>query len=110
MNDTELDQFRTAEVLLNIIGSDIKLKREGKVWKGICPFHTEKTGSFVVFDDGGWKCFGCNKHGDVFEYVKERHHVDFPRAKQIVADARGVTLRAKFKKPSGNGADPDKEV
>ena len=53
-------------------GAGVKLKRAGSEWKGCCPFHSEKTPSFTIYADGKrWHCFGCQKSGDVLDFVQE---------------------------------------
>jgi hypothetical protein len=107
MTDAELDQLRGVEVLRATIGSDVKLKRVGQEWRGLCPFHSEKEASFSVYLNGSaarFKCFGCGAAGDVFDYVERRDGVDFPRAKEIVAAAWGIsTTRPNPKQEEGNG-------
>ena len=95
MTDAELDQLRGVEVLRAIIADRVELKRDGRRWKGCCPFHSEKTASFKVFPDGKFKCFGCGAHGDVFDYVQRRDGVDFPQAADIVASAWGIIPKPK---------------
>ena len=49
--------------IVETVGRVVKLKRSGKAWVGLCPFHTEKTPSFYVYEDGGYKCYGCGAGG-----------------------------------------------
>jgi hypothetical protein len=111
-DQADLDRLRGPEVLRSIVAQRVELKREGKAWKGLCPFHTEKTPSFTVFnDDGRFRCFGCGAHGDVFEYVKLRDRVDFPRAVETVAAEYGIPFEKPGKKPNGgNRAHPDEAI
>src|SRR5689334_7167650 len=91
MTDNELDQCRhNGPLLHSIVSEHVPLAKKGQRWRGCCPFHAEKTPSFFVFDDGRYRCFGCGANGDVFAYVMQREHVDFPHATQIVAKAAGI--------------------
>jgi DNA primase len=88
-----LDQLRGSDVTRAIVADRVKLKKEGKVWKGCCPFHTEKSGSFTVFQDGGWRCFGCHETGlDAIAYVEQLQGVGFIDAAKTVASARGIDI------------------
>jgi DNA primase len=72
----------------------VPLKRTGRAWVGLCPFHAEKTGSFNVRDETGrYKCFGCGAGGDVFTFVQEIEHVDFVTAVEQLAAKAGIQLR-----------------
>src|SRR6266566_2792289 len=68
----------TAEIkskldIVELIGEQVPLKKAGQSYKGLCPFHSEKTPSFVVTPGReSWKCFGCGKGGDIFNFVMER--------------------------------------
>jgi hypothetical protein len=73
-----------------MIQEHVKLTRVGKLWKGLCPFHREKTPSFTVHDDGHFHCFGCNSHGTVFDFVMLYEHIGFPEAIKRVAAQAGL--------------------
>ncbi len=79
--------------LLDVVAEHVTLKRSGKRWVGLCPFHAEKTPSFTVRPEHGlFKCFGCGKGGDVFSFVQFRENVSFAEAMGILADRAGVDL------------------
>lgn len=79
--------------LVEYIGETTPLKRAGTTYKGLCPFHGEKTPSFVVTPiRDTWKCFGCGLGGDIFSFVMERDGVDFKGALQTLAQRAGVEL------------------
>ncbi|OQY46890.1 MAG: DNA primase [Anaerolineaceae bacterium 4572_78] len=71
------------------------LKKAGRIYKGLCPFHTEKTPSFVVYPDSQtWHCFGaCGAGGDIFNFVMRQEGYDFPGALKVLADRAGVLLK-----------------
>jgi DNA primase len=79
--------------LVDFIGEQVPLKKAGASFKGLCPFHGEKTPSFVVTPGREtWKCFGCGLGGDVFSFVMQRESVDFPEALRRLAGRTGVEL------------------
>lgn len=95
-----LDQLRRDGVLLRaIIGQRVKLKRAGRDWKGLCPFHPEKTPSFTVFDDGHFHCFGCQEHGSVLDFVMKCEGIDLPEARDRILAQAGLATARK----NGNG-------
>jgi DNA primase len=72
----------------------VPLKREGSTWSAPCPFHSEKTGSFKVWDKTNtWKCFGCGKGGDIFHYYQFENGGDFKEAMRALAREAGIELR-----------------
>lgn len=79
--------------LVEVVGEHVALRQRGRRYVGLCPFHFEKTPSFVVTPDLGlFKCFGCGKGGDLFSFVEHRENVSFREALQILADRAGVVL------------------
>lgn len=90
----EIEQIKERLDLADIIGEYVSLKRVGGHFKGLCPFHQEKTPSFVVSPDKGiWHCFGCGAGGDVLSFVQRIESLDFPAALQILAERAGVELK-----------------
>jgi DNA primase len=81
--------------IVEVVGETVALKRAGSAYKGLCPFHAEKTPSFIVTPDrDSWHCFGCGKGGDVFSFLMERDGVDFREALTRLAERAGVELSA----------------
>jgi len=79
--------------LADYIGESVQLKKSGTSFKGLCPFHGEKTPSFYVTPAREtWKCFGCGRGGDIFSFVMERETIDFPEALRRLAPRAGVEL------------------
>src|SRR5215813_912071 len=88
-----LDQIRAASDIVDVIGTYIPLKRAGANFTALCPFHKEKTPSFNVNPHLQiFHCFGCHKGGDVFAFVKEYDHVDFPEAVRRLAERARIPL------------------
>src|SRR4030081_2961020 len=79
--------------LVELIGRTVRLKRVGSQFRGLCPFHTEKTPSFYIRPQtNSWRCFGCNKSGSAFDWVMEREHLEFCEALRLLAEMAGVAL------------------
>jgi DNA primase len=79
--------------LAELIGESVQLRKAGASFKGLCPFHGEKTPSFTVTPAReSWKCFGCGRGGDIFNFVMERDAIDFPEALRRLAGRAGVEL------------------
>jgi DNA primase len=79
--------------VVDIVGETVALKRAGTVHKGLCPFHVEKTPSFIVTPDREtWHCFGCGEHGDIFTFLMRRDGLDFREALARLAEKAGVEL------------------
>jgi DNA primase len=91
--DDDIERLRSTLSIVDVIGQHVALKRVGRNWVGLCPFHAEKTGSFNVREETGrYKCFGCNASGDMFTFVQEIEHVDFVGAVEYLAAKAGVQL------------------
>jgi DNA primase len=75
------------------VGETVALKRAGTIYKGLCPFHGEKTPSFIVTPDREtWHCFGCGEHGDIFTFTMRRDGLEFREALARLAERAGVEL------------------
>src|SRR6187431_1914254 len=89
----------------DVVGETVQLKRAGTLLKGLCPFHGEKTPSFVVTPvRDTWHCFGCGKHGDIFTFVMERDALSFPEALAQLAGRAGVELDERTKREDARNA------
>ena len=89
-----VDDVKQKIDIVDVIGQYATLKKAGRNFKALCPFHNEKTPSFVVFpDQGTWHCFGaCNTGGDVFSFLMKRENIDFGEALRRLAQRAGVEL------------------
>ena len=91
--EDDIERVRAATSIVEVVQQSVALRRVGRNWVGLCPFHAEKSGSFNVREDTGrYKCFGCQAAGDVFKFVQEIDHVDFVQAVEKLASRSGVTL------------------
>ncbi len=76
--------------VVDVVGETVSLKKAGTTYKGLCPFHGEKTPSFVVTPSReSWHCFGCGLGGDIFSFVMQRDGVAFPEALRTLAGEGG---------------------
>ncbi|MFZ9629422.1 MAG: DNA primase [Ilumatobacteraceae bacterium] len=92
--EEDLERLRSTAVLSDVVQQYVALRRVGRNWVGLCPFHAEKSGSFNVRDETGrYRCFGCGAAGDVFKFVQEIEHIDFVAAVEKLAGANGIQLR-----------------
>ena len=90
-----IDQVRQASSIVEIASQYTTLKRRGRKWVGLCPFHTEKTPSFTVDEEKQlYHCFGCGVGGDVFSLLMERENLTFPEALKSLAEKYRIPLPA----------------
>ena len=93
ITDHVLAELRSAVDIVQVIGEHTKLKKAGRSWKGLCPFHSERTASFTVDRDKGlYHCFGCGAGGDVIHFVRQIDRLDFPEAVESLAARFGVKI------------------
>jgi DNA primase len=86
-------EVKSRLAVADVVGETVQLKKAGSAFKGLCPFHGEKTPSFVVTPArDSWKCFGCGKGGDIFTFVMERDNLPFGEALTLLAAKAGVVL------------------
>jgi DNA primase len=98
-----IDELKSHADIVQIVQQSVPLKRSGTSWKGLCPFHGEKTPSFHVFDKGNFKCFGCGLGGDVIKFVELYEKITFPEAVRQLASRVGLTV------PEGDDTRQDAE-
>lgn len=101
-----IDQIRSDVNILDIIGQYVQLHRSGSNWFGLCPFHTEKTGSFSVNEPKQFfHCFSCGRGGNVFKFLMEIEDLTFPEAVYRTAELAGIELDAKYLPQNIAGAE-----
>ncbi len=88
-----IDDLRLQANIVQVVEDYVPLKRAGNTYKGLCPFHAEKTPSFNVNPEKGFfHCFGCNVGGDVFKFLELHEKIGFPEAVRLLAHKFGVAL------------------
>ncbi len=91
--------IKDAVNIVEVIAEHVELKPAGANYKGLCPFHQEKTPSFMVSQEKQiWHCFGCHKGGDVFTFIQEIEGLEFPEVLKILAKRANITLEFAPKK------------
>lgn len=92
---TPTEEIKLRLDIVELIGEYVQLKQTGANWKARCPFHNERTPSFMVSRErGSWHCFGCARGGDIFSFVQEIEGMDFPEALRFLAKRAGVEIRS----------------
>lgn len=101
-----LDDIRAAVDIVEFVGRFVNLRKAGANWKGLCPFHGEKTPSFMVNPKKGiFHCFGCGVGGDVFGFMMRQDRLSFPEAVRALAKTAGVTLPEERGTSADSGRD-----
>ncbi|HLC95083.1 MAG TPA: DNA primase, partial [Patescibacteria group bacterium] len=105
MSDGTIEEIKARLNIVEFIGSYVRLEKSGAHWKACCPFHQERTPSFMVNEEKNmWHCFGCGKGGDVFAFVMEMESLEFRETLQMLAERAGVEL------PQYKGETKNKET
>ena len=95
-SNESIEHLKNSVNIVDVIGRSVKLKRAGSNFKGLCPFHNEKTPSFVVSESKQYfTCFGCGERGDVISFVQKYYNLEFGEAVERLADEYGVKLEKK---------------
>ncbi len=90
----EVEEIKSKIDIVGLIGEYVPLKRAGVNWKGNCPFHNEKSPSFMVNAERQfYYCFGCHEGGDIFSFLQKKENLEFPEVLKILAHRAGVQLK-----------------
>lgn len=96
-----IDEIREKANIVDVVGQYVQLKKAGKNYSGLCPFHNEKTPSFSVAEDKQfYHCFGCGRGGNVFGFLQEIEGISFPEAVAKVADLENIPLAQEYREAS----------
>lgn len=88
-----IEQILNAVIIEDVVGDYVNLKRSGSRFKGVCPFHDEKTPSFIVSPGMGiYKCFGCQKGGNAIQFLMDIDNMSYPEAARALATRYGIEL------------------
>ncbi|QQS39102.1 DNA primase [Candidatus Woesebacteria bacterium] len=105
MTDNQVEEVKAKTDIVTVIGEYVNLTKAGRNYKANCPFHNEKSPSFIVSPEmQRYKCFGCGVSGDVFTFLEEYEGLEFYEALKSLASKANI----KLKKPTGNKSDKEK--
>ena len=93
ISESKIEEIRNSVDIVDVISQHVQLRKRGKNFIGLCPFHSEKTPSFTVSEDKQiFHCFGCHTGGNVFKFLTEFHKISFVEAVQEIAEQQGITI------------------
>ena len=98
-----IDEVKQRTDIVEVVGQYLPLKKAGRNFTALCPFHTEKTPSFIVSPERqSWHCFGaCNTGGDAFAFIMRKESIEFGEALRLLADKAGVKIPSSFEPEAG---------
>ena len=93
ISEQKIDEIRASSNIVDIIGEYVDLKRSGSSYKGLCPFHNEKTPSFTVDEKKQlFHCFGCGVGGDVVSFIMQKEGLSYPESLEFLANKAGIRM------------------
>ena len=91
--ESKIEEVRTSASVVDVVSEFVQLRKRGKNYIGLCPFHNEKTPSFTVSEEKQiFHCFGCHTGGNVFKFLMEFQKISFVESVQQLADQLGITI------------------
>jgi len=107
--ETKIEEIRQSVDIVDLISQHVQLRKRGKNFIGLCPFHSEKTPSFTVSEEKQiFHCFGCHTGGNVFKFLTDFHKISFVEAVQELAEQQGITIE--FDKAEYSEQQSEQEV
>lgn len=98
--ESTVERIKEETDIVSLISEYVTLKKAGKSYKGLCPFHSEKTPSFVVNEEGQFfHCFGCKEGGDAISFVMKMEHLSYVEALRFLAQRLGITIEEERRNP-----------
>ena len=109
-SDDIVEEVRSANNIVDVIGTYVHLTKKGSSYFGLCPFHNEKTGSFSVSESKQmYYCFGCGAGGNVFTFLREYEHMNFGESMNYLAERAGIRLPEQEMSPQEKKARSHKQ-
>jgi len=103
IDNNSIEQLKQTIDIVDVVGNYVELKKNGSNFKGLCPFHDEKTPSFIVSPSRQlYKCFGCGAGGDAIKFLMEFEKLSYPEAIEKLASQYNFTLRYTKGESGGN--------
>ncbi len=110
IDQATVEKIYAAANIVEVIGDFVQLRKKGVNYQSCCPFHNEKTPSFVVSPSKGlFKCFGCGKGGNAVTFVMEHENMTYPEALKYVARKYGIEVRERELTPEEAQRNDDRE-
>jgi DNA primase len=107
----DVERVRAATDMVVLVSEHVGLRRVGRRWSGLCPFHAEKTPSFSVNGELGlYYCFGCQARGDAISFLRETEHLDFASAVEALAGRAGIQVRYDAQDSSRQGGKRNSDL